>query len=248
MPARGLPILLLLLLAVPTAQAEDLMVYGSHDGYPKYYEEHGTARGIVVDITRLCLDQLQVPHRIRLLPWARAYSPAARGAGAIIGLSKSRERLAQFDFSAPIFTERIVLVVKQGREFPYRDIADLEGKRVGVSIGTSYGTAFDQAVSDGVLTLVGFNETRSALAMLQRGRIDAILMGSSADIGKLAAASSDLQGAAFSVLPEPFKTDSKYLGIARSLHMRGLLERFDQCLQRGYASGEFEAIVQRYDH
>ncbi|MEO4046969.1 transporter substrate-binding domain-containing protein [Pseudomonas sp. CAU 1711] len=248
MPARVLPILLLLLLAMRFAQAEVFMVYGSHDGFPKYYEENGTAKGIVVDITRQCLDEMQLPYRIQLLPWARAYSLSERGGGAVIGLSKSQERLALFDFSEPIFTERVVLVVKQGREFPYRGIADLKGRLVGVTTGTSYGTAFDQAVNDGALTLVGFNDTRSGLAMLHHERIDAILMGSSVDIGKLAAGSPSLQGSAFGVLPVPFKTDSKYMGIAKSLRMGWFLERFDQCLQRGYASGEFEAIVYQYSN
>lgn len=248
MPARLLTILLLALLAVRCAQAEAFMVYGSHDGFPKYYEEHGQAKGLVVDITRLCLDEMQLPYQIKLLPWARAYTLAERGGGGVIGLSLSQERLALFDFSAAIFTERIVLVVKRGREFPFEDIADLKDKLIGVSIGTSYGTAFDQAVADGNLTIVGFNDTRSGLAMLQRERIDAILMGSSVDIDKLAADSPSLQSASFASLPVPFKTDSKHLGIAKSLKMRWFLERFDQCLQRGHASGEFDAIVYQYSN
>lgn len=160
----------------------------------------------------------------------------------------SEERLALFDFSEPIFTEHIVLVVKQGREFPYETIADLKDRLIGATIGTSYGTAFDEAVADGRMTVVGFNDTRSGLAMLQRDRIDAILIGSSVDIAKLAQGSPDLQGAAFGTLPVPFKSDSKHLGIAKSLKMGWFLRRFDECLRRGYESRAFDSIVYDYSN
>jgi polar amino acid transport system substrate-binding protein len=239
-------LLLLLLLGVQAAQAEAFMVYGSHDGFPKYFEEDGQAKGIVVDISKHCLDEMQVPYQIKLVPWARAYTLAERGGGGVIGLSMSQERLALFDFSEPIFTERVVLVVKKGREFPFDQIADLKDKLLGATIGTSYGTAFDEAVADGSMTLVGFNDTRSGLAMLQRERIDVILIGSSVDIPKLAQDSPDLQGAVFATLPVPFKTDHKYMGIAKSLKMGWFLQQFNQCLQRGQASGAFDPIIYRY--
>lgn len=245
---RLFPVLLLALLAVPGAQAEEFMVYGSHDGFPKYFEENGEARGIVVDITRHCLNEMQVPHQIKLAPWKRAYTMAERGAGGVIGLSMSAERLTLFDFSEPIFTEYIVLLVRQDRAFPYEKIADLKDKLIGVTTGTSYGTDFDEAIADDTLTIVGFNDTRSGLAMLLRGRIDAILIGSSVDVAKLVRGSPELQGGAFATLPVPFKTDSKHLGLARSLRMGWFLERFNQCLKRGYASGIFDTIIYEYSN
>jgi ABC-type amino acid transport substrate-binding protein len=237
---------LLALLLAGAARAEKFMVYGTHDGFPKYYEQDGEAKGIVVDISRLCLDEMQAPYQIKLMPWARAYTMAERGGGGVIGLSMSDERLLLFDFSEPIFTERVVLVVKQGREFPFQGIPDLKDKLLGVTIGTSYGTAFDEAVASGKMTIVGFNDTRSGLAMLLRERIDAILIGSSVDIERLARGHPDLQRGAFSTLPVPFKTDSKYMGIAKSLKMGWFLEQFSQCLRRGHAAGTFDSIIYQY--
>lgn len=243
------PLLLFLtLLAAPLAQGEAFMVYGSHDGFPKYFEQDGQAKGIVVDISKYCLDEMQMPYQIKLLPWARAYTLAERGGGGVIGLSISKERELLFDFSEPIFTERIVLVVKQGREFPFEQIADLKDKLLGATTGTSYGTAFDEAIADGTMTLVGFNDTRSGLAMLQRERIDAILIGSSVDISKLAQGHPDLQGAAFATLPAAFKTDHKYMGIAKSLKMGWFLQRFNQCLKRGHDAGAFDSIIYHYSN
>ncbi|MGB4072451.1 substrate-binding periplasmic protein [Pseudomonas sp.] len=247
MPAVRLLCLLLLALSVAqAAQADAFMVYGTHDGFPKYFLQGGEAKGIVVDISKHCLDEMQVPYQINLMPWARAYAMAERGGGGVIGLSMSDERLSVFDFSEPIFTERIVLVVKKGREFAFQSIPDLKGKLIGLTTGTSYGTAFDAAVVDDTLTVVGFNRLHSGLAMLQRERIDAILIGSSVDILKLAQGSPDLQGAAFATLPVPFKTDSKYLGIAKTLKMGWFLQRFNQCLTQGHASGTFDSIIYRY--
>ncbi|PTS84798.1 hypothetical protein DBR00_03080 [Pseudomonas sp. HMWF032] len=246
--SRLLCLLLMMLVSAHVTASEAFMVFGAHDGFPKYYEENGEAKGIVVDISRQCLDEIQVPYRIRLMPWMRAYTMAQRGEGGVIGLSMNDERLALFDFSEPIFTERIVLVVKQGREFPFQQVGDLRGKLIGASIGASYGNVFDAAVADGTLTIIGFNETRNGLAMLMRERIDAILLGSSIDLKRLVRNNPDLQGAMFVTLPEPFKTDSKYLGISAGLKMGWFLQKFNQCLERGYRSGAFDSIIYQYSN
>ena len=59
MPATPLRLILLLaLLVVQSAQAEVFRVFGAHDGFPKYFEEDGEAKGIVVDISKHCLNQM----------------------------------------------------------------------------------------------------------------------------------------------------------------------------------------------
>lgn len=249
MPAKPLRLILLLaLLLVQSAQAEVFRVFGAHDGFPKYFEEDGEAKGIVVDISKHCLNQMQVPYQIQLLPWKRAYTMAERSEGGVIGLSISEERLTLFDFSEPIFTEHIVLVVQKGREFPYQSITDLKDKLIGATIGTSYGTAYDEAVANGTLTIVGFNDTRSGLGMLQRERIDAILLGSSVDIRRLAQSWPGLQPDAFTTLPVPFKSDSKHMGIAKALKMGWFLEQFNQCLKNGHDTGIFAPIIYQYSN
>lgn len=241
-------ILLLVLLLGQTAQAQVFRVFGAHDGHPKYFEQDGEAKGIVVDISKHCLNQMRVPHQIQLLPWKRAYTMAERSEGGVIGLSISDERLALFDFSEPIFTEHIVLVVHKGREFPYKNITDLKDKLIGATIGTSYGTAYDAAVANGTLTIVGFNDTRSGLGMLQRERIDAILLGSSVDIRRLAQSWPGLQPDVFTTLPVPFKSDSKHMGIAKTLKMGWFLEQFNQCLKNGHDTGIFTPIIYQYSN
>lgn len=241
-------ILLLVVLLGQTAQAQVFRVFGAHDGHPKYFEQDGEAKGIVVDISKHCLNQMRVPHQIQLLPWKRAYTMAERSEGGVIGLSISDERLALFDFSEPIFTEHIVLVVHKGREFPYKNITDLKDKLIGATIGTSYGTAYDEAVANGTLTIVGFNDTRSGLGMLQRERIDAILLGSSVDIRRLAQSWPGLQPDVFTTLPMPFKSDSKHMGIAKTLKMGWFLEQFNQCLKNGHDTGIFTPIIYQYSN
>lgn len=241
-------ILLLVVLLGQTAQAQVFRVFGAHDGHPKYFEQDGEAKGIVVDISKHCLNQMRVPHQIQLLPWKRAYTMAERSEGGVIGLSISDERLALFDFSEPIFTEHIVLVVHKGREFPYKNITDLKDKLIGATIGTSYGTAYDEAVANGTLTMVGFNDTRSGLGMLQRERIDAILLGSSVDIRRLAQSWPGLQPDVFTTLPMPFKSDSKHMGIAKTLKMGWFLEQFNQCLKNGHDTGIFTPIIYQYSN
>lgn len=236
----------LVILLLPKALADDFMVYGAFDGYPKYFEQEGQAKGIVVEITQACFKDMQVPFQVKLMPWMRAYALAEKGQGGIIGLSKSKHRQQIFDYSEPIFTEHIVVLVKKGREFYFQEIADLKGKLLGVTRGTSYGTGYDEAVADGTIAIMSFDHLLNGLVMLQLERVDGVLLGASIDIQELAKSDPRLHPESFIALPVPFKSDSKYLGILKQLEMRGVLSQFNDCLKNGQAAGKFNEIIDRY--
>ncbi len=238
---------LLLILPASTGQASELLVMGTNDGYPKYFTgQHGEARGFIVDIASWCLDEMAQPYRIELQPWARVYNRALAAEGAIIGLSKTTERLAIFDYSDPMYTEHIVVLVKRGREFSFSGIADLRGRSIGVARGTSYGDEFNRAVDEGVFTIAPHNELRNGLAMLQANHIDVILLGSSVDIAAIAKQDKRLKAENFVALPNPLKSDSKFMGIHKSLKKQDFLLNFNKCLQQGQKKGIFERFMRNY--
>ncbi len=241
-------VLAMIVWCVPVVSSgDDLFILGDDSGPPKYYVEDGTPKGFIVDITIWCLEEMNHPYTIELSPWKRAYKTALAGKGGIIGLSMNSERLEIFDYSEPLYYGDLMVVVKNGNEFPFQAIPDLQGKVIGVGRGSSYGDAFDVAVAEGIFTVDEFTKPASALKMVLSDRLDAILIGPGTHgVQQVVATDSKLRMDDFAILPVPFKRDAKYLGIPKSLGMQEFLETFNATLKKGQETGIIDEIVDSY--
>lgn len=231
-----------------SAYADELLIVGDDASAPKYYLENGTPKGFIVDIVVWCLQDMKEPYTIKLYPWKRSYQMSLDGKGGIIGLSINSERLKIFDYSEPLYYDDLMVVVKKGKEFPFQSISDLKGKIIGVSRGTSYGDAFDQAVADKIFTIYEVSKTVQALQMVAAERpIDAVLMGpGKLGLQKVIATQEKFQMDEFSILPVPFKRDTKHLGILKSLGMQNFLTQFNASLKKGQDAGVFDKMIESY--
>ncbi len=229
------------------AYGDELLIIGDDSSPPKYYLENGTPKGFIVDIVVWCLQDMKEPYTVKLYPWKRAYQMALGGEGAIIGLSINSERLKIFDYSEPLYYDDLIVVVKKGKEFPFQSIPDLKGKIIGVSRGTSYGDVFDQAVADKIFTIYEVTQQVQAVKMVAADRLDAILIGPGKfGLQKVIATQDQVRMDEFSILPVPFKRDTKHLGILKSLKMQDFLTRFNAALKKGQEAGAFDKMIERY--
>ena len=240
---------LVLLLPIVT-YGNEMVIMGAYDNPPKAYLKNSEAKGFLVDITKWCMNEINYPYTIELYPWKRAYYNALKGKGGIIGLSKNSERLKIFDYSEPLFYGDLMLVVKKGKEFPFKTIDDLKGKVIGIGLGASYGDEFEKAVADGFFKISETVHKTSSLVMLKRERVDAVLIGPGKyglwEVINESSKSFHLKIEDFSILPVPFKRDSKYLGVHKSLGMKGFLKEFNAAIEKGRNSGEIDKIIERY--
>ena len=226
---------------------DELLIMGDDSGPPKYYLENGTPKGFIVDIVVWCLQDMKEPYTVNLYPWKRAYQMALDGKGCIIGLSVNSERLKIFDYSEPLYYDDLMVVVKKGKEFPFQSIPDLKGKIIGVSRGTSYGDAFDQAVADKIFTIHEVAKTVQAAQMVASERLDAVLVGpGKLGLQKVLDTQDKFQMDEFSILPVPFKRDTKHLGILKSLGKQNFLTKFNAALKKGQEAGVFDKMIESY--
>ncbi len=226
---------------------DELLIMGDDSGPPKYYLDKGTAKGFILDIVVWCLQDMKQPYTVNLYPWKRAYQMALDGKGGIIGLSVNSERLKIFDYSDPLYYDDLMVVVKKGKEFPFASIPDLKGKTIGVSRGTSYGDAFDQAVADKIFTIHEVAKTVQAVQMVAIDRLDAVLVGpGKLGLQKVLSTQDKFGIDDFSILPVPFKRDTKHLGIIKSLGMQDFITKFNASLKKGQESGVFERMIESY--
>jgi len=156
--------------------------------------------------------------------------------GAVISAATiTDERKQTVDFSDPYFNAGQMIAVKQGS--PIKTPADLDGKKVGVQLGTTG----DIWVSDNTKAeVVRYDEITLAFQALGNGDVDAIVNDgpTSADIIK---ANPEL-GA--TLVGEPF-TEENY-GIAVSKDKPELLAAINKGLAAVKASGEYDKIYETW--
>ncbi|MFO1225790.1 substrate-binding periplasmic protein [Roseateles sp.] len=209
-----------------------VLVYGDDAYAPVIYLQDGRPQGFLVDVLRRveARNTNGITFDLELMPWSRAYLLASRGKGGLIGVSRNQERDALFDFSRPIYSDDIRVVVLKGKAFPFRDLPDLRGKRIGGVTGASYGERVDAAIRDGNLVIDRDIGAASRLRKLAAGHLDAALIGNG-ERGLEWLLAHDPRLAEyrdrFEILPTPLTHDPLHLAFLKSMQQRSFLDAFD---------------------
>lgn len=222
------------LLALPS-YANEVVIYADEDYPPIMYRDtQGQARGVMADAVRNFEKHSAQTIKLEPTSWRRAYEYAARGKGGIIGLSKTKERLAIFDYSDVIFEDNVYLAVRRGKEFDFKTLSDLRNKLIGMHLGASYGDIVDNAIKEGVFQVDLSTTDAIRIRKLLRGRLDAAIV-SNGQIGLDAILKTDPELLAnrseFVVLATPLVRDPLHLGFAKSMKMTSFLREFNQSLK-----------------
>jgi polar amino acid transport system substrate-binding protein len=228
--------------------AETLVVYGSDAFPPVSYLSNGQVRGIFPAILKRLERETGDTYDLQLVPWARANKLAMDGKGAVANISLNSERAAVFDYSRPLFTVEILLVVRKGHEFPFRQLSDLNGKLIGAGLGSSYKDEVDQAIADGVIKVERDPNQQSRLRKLLAGRVDAIFVGSGRiGLQAMLDADPDLKNQAdqFTILPKVVAVDPLHVAIPKSMGKRALVDRLDAAYLRLKSRGELDDLIPR---
>lgn len=232
---RRRPFLLALGVLAPWqgARAATLKVFGPDRYPPMIYLRHGRPVGLLPDLLRRVEARSADLYALDLVPWARALELARRGAGGLIGVTRTQERLQWLDFSEPVMDDSVHLVMLKERAFAYRGLEDLKGKHVGGTLGTSYGDEMDRAIASGLFTVDRDLGMHNRLHKLLRGRLDAALIGiGRAGFDYLLSSDAELLAARdrFEFVPTPVVSNWLHLAFAKSLEQTLALQRFNQAL------------------
>jgi polar amino acid transport system substrate-binding protein len=224
----------LLVWSAVAVNAETLLVYGDDSYPPVIYSDNGKPTGVLVDILRKVSARTGDTYEVRVFPWKRAYEHARAGRAAVVGVSKTTDRMAEFDFSDAIYFDDIQIVVKRGREFPYAQLGDLKGKTVGGVLGASYGNVVDAAIKDGLFKMDQDTGQKGRLHKVLLDRVDAAFIGNGAEgFDMVVRSDPELQArrAELVVLGTPLTRDPLHLAVAKSMNKKALIERFNIALR-----------------
>lgn len=230
----------LLPLLSSTSQASDLLILGDDNYRPLIYldPQHQPA-GLLVDVIEHYAKVSGKAIRIRLYPWKRAYTSAENAQGGVIGLSRTEERLALFDYSDPIYDDTINVVVRKDHAFMFHDLSDLKGKKIGVQLGASYGSDVDSAIAAGDIQVEADQTHAARMRKVLHGRVDAAFLGNGR-LGLETILDSDPELAQHKdeliILGQPLIRDPLYLGFAKSMQMQAFLADFNRVLAAARAN------------
>lgn len=155
---------------------------------------------------------------------------------AISAMTITPERAEKVNFSQPYYKSGQSLVVKAANQ-TIQSFADLEGKRIGVQIGT---TGADEAKKVKNATIREFNTAPEAFLELKAGGVDAVVNDLPVNeyyIAKSNAADTKLAG-------EPMSSEE--YGIASSKKNTELNEKINKALAELKKNGEYEKIYVKW--
>ena len=238
-------------LAPPPASAEGaraLRLGYVTEGWPPYIIVGGEPeddRGIVPDLVRKAVAEAGGEVSFVRYPDRRGVELVREG--EIDAWPKAREWVENpedFVWSAPLLLSEDVLVSRADRPATFRTISDLFGLRLGTVLGYGYPT-LDDAFRTGRIERVDLHDAQTQLEMLDRGRVDAVVM--------------ERRIADWALRHTPGLNRDDFRLSTRNVHSvqyrlmftgrrdwADFVSRFDAAVARMRASGELAALFKKY--
>lgn len=174
-------------LATQAAAGENLLAQIKHRGtlvvglegtYPpfSFQDQSGNLSGFEVDFSRALAQQLGVKVKIAPTKWdgILAALESKRLDVVINQVTITPERRNKYDFSAPYTVSGIQVLARKGEAGRFQKPQDLNGKKVGVGLGTSYEQWLKSNVPGAQVRT--YDDDPTKYQDLRAGRIDAILI------------------------------------------------------------------------
>ena len=255
---KGFFVGLLKLLAILSIATATCIVHGAQsppltlatvDNFPPFsYMDKGRLTGIDVELVHEMARRLDISVRIQVYPWARVMSSVKRGEvdGAFAAFD-TQERQRFCLYVGVLHVEEFYLFARKGNEFPYAQISDLYGKRVGIDRGVFVSDAFEQAVAAGRIALEEVNDMGMInIRKLNAGRIDAAI----GDLGvmKYYVKLLNLEQRVVPLQPAREPTPA-YLILSKASRLHNKLklqERMRETLHDMREDGTYQAIYDQY--
>lgn len=229
----------LAMLALGTLPAQ-VNIFFDEANAPFMYMGEFAPTGVYPALVREAFIRMNTPATLQALPWKRVIVGIDAGTNGVGGLYMNSERLEKYDFSKPLFEEKLALYVMTGKTFKYTDISGFNGKIVGVHRGWTYGDEFDAAVASGKVKKEDVSTDEQNVQKLAKGYIDVI-------IANPEAADPLIQKLGFSSvitkMPDLFSSVSVYVAFNKKANMKTTLDKFNTTIAVMKKDGSYDKIV-----
>lgn len=212
------------------------LVMATNAEFPPYeYREGDSIVGIDVEIAQAVADDMGLELVIEDMAFD-SIVPAIQSGKAdigVAGMTVTEDKLQNVDFSLPYTTSAQVVIVTE--DSPIATPADLEGKTIGVQLGTT-GDIFAGDVEGS--TIERYNKGFEAVQALGQKKIDAVII----DREPAKVFVSENEG--LKILDEDYTVEDYAIAIAKN--NQELLDQINASLTNLQNSGKLQEIIDKY--
>ena len=212
------------------------LVMATNAEFPPYeYRDGDNFAGIDVEIARIIAADMGLELDIEDMQFD-SIVPAVQSGKAdigVAGMTVTEDKLQNVDFSIPYTTAAQVVIVTN--DSPITSPADLEGKTIGVLLGTSgdnYSSEIENASSQ------RYNKGFEAVQAIGQNKIDAVII----DREPAKVFVSENEG--LKILDEDYTVEDYAIAIAKD--NQELLEQVNASITRLKDSGKLQEIIDKY--
>ena len=218
------------------AEEDKTLVMATNAEFPPYeYYEGEEVVGIDVDIAKAVAEELGMELKIEYMAFDSVIPAVSSGKAdiALAGLTVTDERKENLNFTDTYAKATQVIIVKEDSAIAGPD--DLEGKKIGVQLGTT-GDLYASDIKDAEVEQ--YNKGFEAVQATMQGKIDAVIIDSEPAKEFVAEAEG------LKILDEAFTEEEYAIGIAKDNDE--LLEKVNKALKTLKESGKLDEIVAEY--
>ena len=218
------------------AEEATVLVMATNAEFPPYeFYEGQEIVGIDAEIAAAIAEKLGCELKIEDMAFDSIIAAVSTGKAdfGLAGMTVTEDRLASVNFSDTYATATQVVIVTE--DSPIAGVADLDGKKIGVQLGTT-GDIYAGDIADA--TIERYNKGFEAVQALTQGKIDAVIIDN--EPAKVFVAENE----GTKILEEDFAVEEYAMAIAKE--NTELLEKVNTALAELTEDGTLQAIVDKY--
>ena len=222
--------------AATETEGKEVLVMATNAEFPPYeFYEGQEIVGIDAEIAAAIAEKLGYELKIEDMAFDSIIAAVSSGKAdfGLAGMTVTEERLESINFSDTYAHATQVVIVPEGSAIT--GVADLEGKKVGVQLGTT-GDIYAGDIADA--TIERYNKGFEAVQALTQGKIDAVIIDN--EPAKVFVAENE----GLVLLDEAFTEEDYAMAIAKE--NTELLEKVNAALAELKEDGTLQAIVDKY--
>ena len=223
--------------AAPAATEEkEVLVMATNAEFPPYeYYEGQEIVGIDAEIAAAIAEKLGYELKIEDMAFDSIIAAVTSGKAdfGLAAMTVTEDRLESVNFSDTYATATQVVIVTE--DSAITGVADLDGKKIGVQLGTT-GDIYAEDIADA--TIERYNKGFEAVQALTQGKIDAVIIDN--EPAKVFVAENE----GTKILEEDFAVEEYAAAIAKE--NTDLLEKVNTALAELKEDGTLQAIVDKY--
>ena len=218
------------------AEGKEVLVMATNAEFPPYeFYEGQKIVGIDAEIAAAVAEKLGCELKIEDMAFDSIIAAVSSGKAdfGLAGMTVTEKRLESVNFSDTYAHATQVVIVPEGSEIT--GVADLDGKKVGVQLGTT-GDLYAGDIADA--TIERYNKGFEAVQALSQGKVDAVIIDN--EPAKVFVAENE----GLVLLDEAFTEEDYAMAIAKE--NTELLEKVNKALAELKEDGTLQAIVDKY--